>query len=394
MRFLSDLKEKISRVAFLKFKHKKIVIIASVFFAIVVLFFGVKSFIFKPKEKEKEKVEIKVKVAKIKKGDFSQKYSVMGTIKGAVENELRFETEGMLLKYNYKEGTRINKKSIIAYLDSKDAMTKLSYAKSRYEGEKAAYFSAQQKLKVYEDLYKLKAISESKLIETRYEVESIRQRMESSSAELELAQSNLLKTNLFAPSDGIFAEIIVQPGEFITPNDVVVRFISIGDANFEVEITEKDVGQIGIGLKTKVVCDAYPDKVFNGEVSEISPVVKEKTRTVVVKIRLPNDDGLLRSGMFAKGEILFLEAVDVIAVPSDSIVSLGEETRLLPIVKPTPKKQNQGIVELRHIKVSTDTIVEKFAIVADGVGENELYITEISGEISDGILVEYVESSQ
>jgi len=401
MKFLFNLKrivQSVSRhfnVAFLQFSHKKkLVIIASVLFAIVVLFFGVKSFVFKSKAKGKEETVTKVKVAKIKKGDFSQKYSVMGTIKGAVENELRFEIEGALSKYNYKEGARIYKGSIIAYLDPKDAMTKLSYAKSKYESEKAAYFSAQQKLKVYEDLYKLKAISESKLIETRFEVEAIRQRMGSAMAELELAQSNLLKTNLFAPSNGILANIIVQSGEFVTPNDIVSKFVSIGDANLEVEISESDIGQVGLGLKTKVFCDAYRDKEFSGTVFEISPIVKEKTRSVVVKIRIPNEQGLLRSGMFAKGEILFLEAVDVIAVPSDSIVSLGEETRLLPIVKPTPKKQNQGIVELRHIQVSTGTAVEKFTVVTDGVGENELYITETSGELSDGILVEYIEPTQ
>ena len=405
MKFLSNLKEKVVnvgrivqtvvrpfKVAFLQFNHKKkIVIIASVFFAIVVLFFGVKSFVFKSKTKGKEEIVAKVKVAKIKKGDFSQKYSVMGTIKGAVENDLRFEIEGALSKYNYKEGTRIYKGSIIAYLDPKDAMTKLSYAKSKYESEKAAYFSAQQKLKVYEDLYKLKAVSESKLIETRFEVEAIRQRMGSAMAELELAQSNLLKTNLFAPSNGILADIIVQSGEFVTPNDIVAKFVSIGDANLEVEISESDVGQVRIGLKTKVFCDAYRDKEFNGAVFEISPIVKERTRSVVVKIRLPNEQGLLRSGMFARGEILLLEAVDVIAVPSDSIVSLGVETKLLPIVKPTLKKQNQGIVELRHIQVSTGTAVEKSIVVTDGVKEGELYITETSGELSDGILVEYME---
>ncbi|MFN6992415.1 MAG: hypothetical protein ACK4MM_06835, partial [Fervidobacterium sp.] len=171
------------KVKFVVFLKQKIIFIIGCFLFLLVLFIIVRSFIFRKKEIEKEKTPVKVKVDKIKKGDFSQKYTVMGTIKGAVENELRFEIEGILLRYNYKEGTRISKGAIIAYLDPKDAMAKVSYAKSRYESEKAAYFSAQERLKVYEDLYKLKAISESKLVETKFEVEAIKQRMATALAE-------------------------------------------------------------------------------------------------------------------------------------------------------------------------------------------------------------------
>lgn len=396
---LTFLKEKIFYIFKVVFKsvkniyqtRPKLTVIISSVLILSLVFIVLRFIIFRKKTNETKKEEIvKVKVAKIKISDLVQKYSVLGTIKGAIENELRFETEGILLKYNYKEGSRIYKGAIIAYLDPKDAMAKVSYAKSKYESEKAAFFSAQQRLKVYEDLFKLKAISESKLLETKYEVEAIKQRMETAFAELELAQSSLLKTNLYAPSNGILAEIIIQPGEFITPHDVVAKFVSLGDANFEVEVPEKDVQQIKTGMKTNVYCDSYPDKKFIGIVSEISPIVKEKTRTVVVKIRLPNEDGLLKSGMFARGDILVMESSNVISVPLDSIISLAEDTKLLPIIKPLLDKQNQGILELRHIKVANT--VGKSAIIAEGVEIDELFVVETTGELSDGILVEYTET--
>ena len=374
-----------------KTKRKLTIVIGSILILALIFVIG-KFFIFRKKEsKVKEQQLVKVKVAKIKRTDFSQKYSVLGTIKGILENELRFEVEGVLFKYNYKEGARIGKGNIIAYLDPKDAMAKVSYSKSKYESEKAAFFSAQQRLKVYEDLFKLKAISESKLLETKYEVEAIRQRMETASAELELSQSALLKTNLYAPSDGILAEIIVQPGEFVTPNDVVAKFVNMGDANFEVEIPEKDALQVKIGMKTKVYCDSYPDKEFLGIVSEISPIVKEKTRTVLVKIKISNTEGLLKSGMFARGEVIIVEASNVVTVPLDSVISLGGQTNLLPLIKPVTSvnKTNQAIVEFRNVKV--ENIFGKTAVISDGVEEGELCVVETTGELSDGILVEYIE---
>jgi len=372
-------------------RTKKIVIIVLLGIIFLVgIFFLTKTIFFKKKNVEKEAASIKVKVEKIRRGDYSQKYTVMGSIKGAIENDLRFEIEGQLSKYNCKEGQKLSKGDVIAYIDPKDAMTKLSYAKSKFESERSAYYSAQQRLKVYEDLYKLKSISESKLIESRYEVESIRQRMETAQAELQLAQSNLTKTNLVAPSDGVLAHIIVQPGEFITPNDVVARFVSIGDANFEVDVPEKDVNQLKLGLNTRIFLDSYPDKVFEGKVSEIAPTVKEKTRTVTVKIRLPNEEGLLRSGMFARGEILVIESSDTIAVKGDSVITLGGDVRLLPILKPLPDKQGKGMIEFRQIKVGQN--IGKSIIVLDGVQEGEYYVTETSGELNDGMTVEYTES--
>jgi RND family efflux transporter MFP subunit len=214
--------------------------------------------------------------------------------------------------------------------------------------------------------------------------------METAQAELQLAQSNLTKTNLLAPSDGVLAQIIIQPGEFVTPNDVVARFVSSGDANFEVDVPEKDVNQLKIGLKAKIYCDSYPDRTFEGTVAEIAPTVKERTRTVAVKIRLPNEEGLLRSGMFARGEILVIESTDTVAVNNDSVISLGGDVRLLPILKPLPDKQGQGMIEFRQIKVGQN--IGKSIVVLDGVNEGEYYVTETSGELSDGIIVEYTET--
>ncbi|MCX7941042.1 MAG: efflux RND transporter periplasmic adaptor subunit, partial [Endomicrobia bacterium] len=301
--------------------NKKLAVISvvSILVVIILVSFIIRRLVFKKAKDEKSQI-VKVKVEKIKKENKSISYPVMGTIKGTVETELRFEIEGVIQKYNYKEGDRIPKDATIAYLDIKDAMAKLQYAKNKYESEKAAYFSAQQRLKVYEDLFKLKAISESKIIEVRYEVESIKQRMATAMAELDLAQSNLQKTNLKAPYAGVLAEIYIHAGEFVTPNDVVAKFISIQDVYCEVEVPEKDVLQLKTGLNATLTCDAYPNTKFDGVVSEIAPIVKEKTRTVVVKIRIPNPQGLLRSGMFARGEIKIQEIQDAIAVLKDSVI--------------------------------------------------------------------------
>ena len=106
-----------------KFKRNAMIAIA----ALLVILLGIAVyFIYFKKEKvvEEKQEMITVKVKKAVKEDYKDTYTVMGTIKGAVENEMRFELDGQLASYNYKEGARIKQGEVICSLDPKDAMTK------------------------------------------------------------------------------------------------------------------------------------------------------------------------------------------------------------------------------------------------------------------------------
>ncbi|MDR2616895.1 MAG: efflux RND transporter periplasmic adaptor subunit, partial [Endomicrobium sp.] len=239
-------------------------IVLSVLLCAYLLFFK------KNKKQEQTQNLIQVKVMNVVKRDFNDEYTVMGSIKGAVENDMRFEIDGRIAAYNFKEGDKIVQGENICSLNPKDAMTKVAYAKSKYKSDESAYFSAKEKYKVYEDLYKMKALSASKLSETKFEIESSELRAKAAKSELDLAELTLKKTNLIAPSDGILAEIIVKPGEYVTQQDVVCKFISEQGTNFEVDVPEKDVKKMKIGQKVKIISDAYIDKEFEGQIIEIA----------------------------------------------------------------------------------------------------------------------------
>jgi RND family efflux transporter MFP subunit len=248
--------------------------------------------------------------------------------------------------------------------------------------------SAKEKYKVYEEMFNMKALAESKLLEAKLELESAELRAKSAQSELELAQLNLQKTNLVAPSDGILAEIIIKSGEYVTSQDVVCKFISDQGTNFEVDIPEKDVLKMSVGQKVTINSDSYPDKEFEGTIVEIAPVVKERTRTVTVKINVENNDGLLRSGMFARGIIFIRELHNVVLVPTDSIISLNDTTFLVPVVAPDANP-TEGTIQMRPCTVG-DKVGEK-TIVLSGLNLGELLVVETQGQLSDGVKVKFQE---
>lgn len=371
-------------------KKRELVTTVGVIAGCLLLAFGVKSIFFSAKKaKQADSTLMQVKAQRTKKENYTDNFSVMGTIKGTIENELRFELDGVITSYNFHEGDRISRGRIICSLDPKDCLTKADYARSRYKSEQALYYSTSQKMKVYEELFHMKAIAESKLQEARFDTQSAEARMKAALSELELAQSNLSKTNLIAPSDGMLAEILIKPGDYITPQDVVVKYITGGDTNFEVDVPEKDVNQLKLGMKVKINCDSYPDKDFWGTIHEIAPTVKERTRTTTVKIGIPNTKSLLRSGMFGRGYIFLTELENVILVPADSVVMLGESTSLVPVVKPDPLIAGEGIVEMRHVTIGMK--LTQFTVISDGLLPDELVVTETQGQLSDGVHVKFTE---
>jgi membrane fusion protein (multidrug efflux system) len=350
---------------------KKFALYGAAGLVVILLFFSVKGIFFSAKAVKSTSAElIQVRVVKTKVQDFTDNYTVMGTIKGAIENELRFEEDGTLASYKYKEGAKLKKGMVICSLDPKDSLTKTDYARSKYSSERSSYRSAQQRLKVYEDLFKMQALSESKLDEARYETLSAEAKMKAAQSELELA------------------EVLIKPGEYITPQDVIVKFISDGKTNFEVDVPEKDVSKLKIAQNVKINCDSYPGKDFIGTIAEIAPTVKERTRTTTVKIDIPNNDGQLRSGMFGRGTIFLMELKNVILVNSDSIVSLGDKTFLVPVVKADPKAQGEGIIEMRHVKTGVKTSTG-LTVIDDGLLKDDLVVAETQGQLSDGLKVKF-----
>ncbi|MDD5020943.1 MAG: efflux RND transporter periplasmic adaptor subunit [Endomicrobiaceae bacterium] len=369
-------------------KYFKIAVISVLAVLLALIIYLV--FFNKAKVVEEKQEMISVKVKKVEKQDYTDTYTTMGTIKGAVENEMRFEIDGQLASYNYKEGSIIPKGSVICSLDPKDAMTKADYAKSKYKSEVSAYNSARERYKVYEELYTMKALSESKLFEAKYEIESAESKVKATLSEVELSQSNLAKTNLIAPSDGILAEVIIKPGDYITPQDVVAKFISDKGTNFEVDVPEKDVYKLAVGQAVTITCDSHQGKTFVGKLTEIAPTVKERTRTATVKVRVENDEALLRSGMFGRGTIILKELKDVMLVPSESIISLNDNVFLVPIVIPDYRAPGEGVVQMRPCQLG-EKLTDK-TVILQGLQIGDMVVIETQGQLSDGIKVKFLEA--
>ena len=107
-----------------------------------------------------------------------------------------------------------------------------------------------------------------------------------------------------SPIDGRVIRRDVTLGELARPDrDALLVVADTSQLWVLAEVPEMRLRELAVGSTARVTLAAFPDKIFEGTLSFISPDLNEATRTVQVRIVVDNSDGLLRPGLFAQAEI-------------------------------------------------------------------------------------------
>ena len=128
---------------------------------------------------------------------------------------------------------------------------------------------------------------------------------------------------LTAPTDGVVLEKMVVEGQTVTAGMKLYRIADLSTVWIEGEVFEQDLSAVRIGSFARVELAAYPGRPVTGQVSFVSPVVDEQSRTARVRVVLPNSAASLRPGMYGT---LFFDVVlgaDALSVPAEAVVMTG-----------------------------------------------------------------------
>lgn len=120
---------------------------------------------------------------------------------------------------------------------------------------------------------------------------------------LYLAQLQLDKAVIRAPIGGIVARVNTAVGTMTTPGTTVVRLLS-PEVKITVRVEESRIGDIQLGQPAMIRASAFPDRVFEGQISLIAPELDPATRTLRVTVRPTESAEGLTPGMYATVELL------------------------------------------------------------------------------------------
>jgi RND family efflux transporter MFP subunit len=116
-------------------------------------------------------------------------------------------------------------------------------------------------------------------------------------------------------------------GSFVRIGTEVFKLVIDRMLKLKVPVPDRYVGEVKEGQKASVKTAAY-EKAFEGTVTRINPSVDQATRTFEVEIQVPNPDGVLKSGSFAKAAIVTRRDINTQTVPLDAVVRFAGITKI------------------------------------------------------------------
>jgi membrane fusion protein, copper/silver efflux system len=146
-----------------------------------------------------------------------------------------------------------------------------------------------------------------------------------------------------APRDGIVLNRGVSAGTAVDPSTEILTIADLSRVWVIAELAEADVAQVRAGTSATLSFPMSSREPFSAKVEFIYPTLTERTRTVRVRLPVPNPDGALRPGMYGNAEFPPV-ARDALTVARDAIIDTGESQHVFV-------HTSQNVLEPRQVKV-------------------------------------------
>lgn len=108
---------------------------------------------------------------------------------------------------------------------------------------------------------------------------------------------------LRAPIGGVVVSKNVKEGDYVKTGESLFRIVDLSELWLYLDAYESDLAWLRYGQNVAFTVESFPGETFHGQIAFIEPEVDGKTRTVQIRVNVPNDGGKLKPGMFAKGRV-------------------------------------------------------------------------------------------
>jgi RND family efflux transporter MFP subunit len=151
-------------------------------------------------------------------------------------------------------------------------------------------------------------------------------------SELEIARQQLADTIIVSPMDGAVSERQGSVGQYLTAGAPVVTLVRMDPLRLRLAVPERQAGSVRAGQAVELTVEG-DSRRYSGRVVRLSPAISENNRTLLIEAEVPNRDGGLRPGSFAKAEIIVEAGEQIVTVPRDAIVTFAGIEKVLTVAE-------------------------------------------------------------
>lgn len=378
--------------------------------------------------KSRDKNIVKVTTAKVTKVPLVATVSCNGRVRAKTKVDISSQVMGQIVTLAVREGDLVKKGDLLLQIDKAqyDAGAQATQAGldalfAQRESDRATREQAGRDYTREQKNFEAKITSEQVLQKAKLALDAAAANERATERRIDQARANLMgnkdslrKTTLVSPIDGVVTAKPVEQGEnaiigtMNNPGTILVTVSDMSIVEGEMEVDETDIPHVKIGQKAKLTFDAYPDKKFDGVVTEIggSPILKSALGTdssavnFKVKVQVTGPPSNIRPGFSVSGQIETDRRAAALAIPIPALVvadpaslerASGKKPAATPAPTPAPavasagaaekKKDVEGVflvkkdgtIDFRKVKtgISADLQTE----VVEGLAEGEEIVT-------------------
>lgn len=253
-----------------------------------------------------------VEVAIVETRSVVDEAAAVGTLRANETVALRSEIAGRIERVGFTDGARVQKGAVLVALDA-------SVIAAEAEQSRAELALARANFDRTSELAQRNFVSQSAKDQSAANLKV-------QEAKLRLVEARLAKAEIRAPFNGVMGLRNVGPGDFVKDGADLGLIEDISTMKVDLRLPERYFGQIRPGLLVQVSFDSMPGRTFTARLVAVDAQIDANGRSLLARGTLPNPDGALRSGMFARARVVLRENPDALTVPEEAIFNQGTET--------------------------------------------------------------------
>jgi len=325
-----------------------------------------------------------VKVFKMQRQRISENLFYTGQIEAWKVRNISPDIAGKIAAIYVEEGARVQKGQLLAELDTRAIRLQLDQAKAGVAVAEANYNDAKRNMNRMGRLSRENAVSEQQTEKINLAFEAAEAQLQQAKASSNLANHQLEVSLMKAPINGIISARSVEVGDMINPmmgGAGVLTLVDFSRVKIGIDVSHQDIIRITKGQPALLKVSAFPDEIFNGQVSVVNMAADNMTKKFRVEVEINNPNLILRPNTF--GEVMFEVEIheDILAVPQIAVVD-----NKYVFVANGDKAEKRDVV----LGIQNAEMVE----IVSGLAEGDLVIIEGNYSMDEGTEIEVKEVIQ
>ncbi|PWC77897.1 efflux RND transporter periplasmic adaptor subunit [Azospirillum sp. TSH64] len=304
-----------------------------------------------------------VEAAQVRVGTVERTVTAVGSLLSNESVVVRPEIAGRISEIAFKEGQRVAKGTVLVRLDDAIARATLAQAQASIAFSRAELSRADQLVRQNTGPLRNREQASAKLL--------------ADEAAVQLAKAQLDKQVIAAPFDGVLGLRKASVGDFVQAGKDIVNLEDIDTLKLDFRVPEMFLPAVKVGQTVKVAVDAFGGRSFDGTVYAIDPLVDVNGRALAIRARVPNPDGSLRPGLFARVSLTLTTVPDAVLIPEQAIVAFGKDQFVFKLVDGKVVQTRVVLGERRNAEVE----------IAKGLAPGDMVVTAGQLKIRDGVPV-------